>query len=182
MGVWLGLLHFRLAYSLILAYSPDTYLHTTYVYTQSLYIQTTYNVHTFVQEESLDKMPPRRKTFSAGSVPEEFSSDTLKRRSKFSWVKSNFMRRKNEKKILSGSQTDLHSNRSSTSIFSSSSDAVNVQGPDPLRKSVSLELLPTTTDSDESSLLEGNMDDENFQGYLRLVSFLLKIRFHFPYL
>ena len=117
-------------------------------------------------------MPPRRKTFSAGTVPEEFSSDTLKRRSKFSWVKSNFMRRKGEKKILSGSQTDLNApaNRSSSNVTGQSGIAT-LRAPDPLRKSVSLELLPTTTDSDESSqnlILEGGSDD-NFRGYLRLV-------------
>ena len=76
------------------------------------------------------------------------------------------MRRKNDKKVFSGSQTDLNANRSSSSTFSGVSDIMSLHGPDPLRKSVSLELLPTATDSDESShILEG----ENFQGYLRLV-------------
>lgn len=124
----------------------------------------------FLNQDAADIMPPRRKTFSAGTVPEEFSSDTLKRRSKFSWVKSNFMRRKGEKKILSGSQTDLNANRSSSNIITQAGVA-NLRPPDPLRKSVSLELLPTTTDSDESSqnlVLEGGSDD-NFHGYLRLV-------------
>lgn len=77
------------------------------------------------------------------------------------------MRRKGEKKILSGSQTDLNTNHTSSSVISNS----DLHGPDPLRKSVSLELLPTTTDSDESSQIftsEGVLD-ENFQGYLRLV-------------
>lgn len=110
-------------------------------------------------------MPPRRKTFSAGTVPEEFSSDTLKRRSKFSWVKSNFMRRKGEKKILSGSQSDLNTNQSSSNC-SSTPDVINLHVPDPLRKSVSLELLPTTADTDESSQTQG-FHEGKFKGYLR---------------
>lgn len=112
--------------------------------------------------------PPRRKTFSAGSVPDEFSSDTLKRRRKFSWVKSNFMRRKSEKKTMSGSQTDL---KLLGSDSSGNSESVNIPcSLDPLRKSVSLELLPTITGSDESFLSikpEGNTSADHFQGYLR---------------
>ncbi len=107
-------------------------------------------------------MPPRRKTFSAGSVPDDFTSDTLKRRRKFSWVKSNFMRRKSEKKYMSGSQTDLNTNRLSSSNFSGKSDSTSpLHAPDPLRKSVSLELLPT---ADE---LPHNILSDNFHGYLR---------------
>ena len=107
-------------------------------------------------------MPPRRKTFSAGSVPDDFSSDTLKRRRKFSWVKSNFMRRKSEKKFISGSQTDLNTNRLSSSNFNAKSDSASpLHVPDPLRKSVSLELLPTANE------VSHNILSDNFQGYLR---------------
>ena len=107
------------------------------------------------------EMSPRRKTFSAGSVPDDFVSDTLKRRRKFSWVKSNFMRRKSEKKYMSGSQTDLNANRLSN--FSGKSDSTSpLHAPDPLRKSVSLELLPTADELSHTIL-----SDERFQGYLR---------------
>ena len=117
-------------------------------------------------------MQPRRKTFSAGTVPEEFSSDTLKRRRKFSWVKSNFMRRKTDRKIMSGSQTDLNSNRLSSNNLTGNMERMNpLYPPDPLRKSVSLELLPTASDSDESSRDRTSggsiMADNAFQGYLR---------------
>lgn len=108
------------------------------------------------------EVPPRRKTFSAGTVPDDFASDTLKRRRKFSWVKSNFMRRRSEKKFMSGSQTDLNANRLSSSNFSAKSDSTSpLHVPDPLRKSVSLELLPTATE------LSHNILSDNFQGYLR---------------
>lgn len=79
------------------------------------------------------------------------------------------MRRKGEKKIFSGSQSDLNANRSSSN-FSGTPDVLNLHVPDPLRKSVSLELLPTTADSAESSqsqILEG-FHEGNFKGYLRL--------------
>ena len=80
------------------------------------------------------------------------------------------MRRKNEKKILSGSQTDLNANRSSSRL-SITSDQYRC--PDPLRKSVSLELLPTATDSDESSHnIQSGTTDENFHGYLRFVAYV----------
>lgn len=79
------------------------------------------------------------------------------------------MRRKGEKKILSGSQSDLNTNRSSSN-FSSTPDVLNILASDPLRKSVSLELLPTTADSGESSRYQNfeGFHDGNFKGYLRL--------------
>ena len=126
-----------------------------------------------VYQDSVVSKTPRRKTYSAGNVPEEFTSDTLRRRKKFSWVKSNFMRRKNEKKGISGSQTDLNSNRLSSSTLSGSQlERMNPRYPqDPLRKSVSLELLPTATDSDDSShdrkSIGSILSDGGFQGYLR---------------
>lgn len=110
-------------------------------------------------------LPPRCKTFSAGTVPEDFSTDTLKRRRKFSWVKSNFMRRKSDKKI-SGSQTDLNANRFSVTSLNETSGLH--YAPDPLRKSVSLELLPTALESEDMAsqivLQDGR---KQFQGYLR---------------
>ena len=117
----------------------------------------------------------RRKTFSAGNTSEDYASDTLKRRRKFSWVKSNFMRRKTEKKIISGSQTDLNSNRLSTISFDTNPENSRVPHPnDPLRKSVSLELLPTSVESDEN--LQSKMTQEGseqFQGYLRYICMLM---------
>lgn len=113
-------------------------------------------------QEAPEDKPPRRKTFSAGSVPDDFASDTLKRRRKFSWVKSNFMRRKSEKKYMSGSQTDLNSNHLSNTFGGKSDISSPIHPLDPLRKSVSLELLPTA-----EGISPCILTDDNFQGYLR---------------
>lgn len=76
------------------------------------------------------------------------------------------MRRKNDRKAMSGSQIDLNTNR-----LSSSTLGEMVNPPDPLRKSVSLEILPTATDSDDSShdrkSVGSVLSDNAFQGYLR---------------
>ena len=84
------------------------------------------------------------------------------------------MRRKNEKKSLSGSQIDINSNRmSNISLDVNSEKLRQAYATDPLRKSVSLELLPTTTESDESpvhsksELVRSQEGKEQFQGYLR---------------
>lgn len=69
---------------------------------------------------------------------------------------------------MSGSQTDL---KLLGSDSGGNSESVNIPSSlDPLRKSVSLELLPTITGSDESFLSikpEGNTSADHFQGYLR---------------
>ena len=117
---------------------------------------------------------PRRKTFSH---QDEYQSDTLKRRRKFSWVKSGLMRKK-EKKAPSGSQGELNQSRLSQMSFDiqgPTPDMLPPYAPDPMRKSVSLELLPTApegeetpgvgTESHESITSAGK---EQFQGYLRV--------------
>lgn len=73
---------------------------------------------------------------------------------------------------MSGSQTELNSSQLLNSNVSGNLESVSpLYAPDPLRKSVSLELLPTASDSDESSLISktegGMMTEGNFQGYLR---------------
>ena len=118
---------------------------------------------------------PRRKTFSH---QDEYQSDTLKRRRKFSWVKSGLMRKKGKKS--QGSQGDLEQSRLSQMSFDvqagSNPDMLPQYPPDPMRKSVSLEILPSApegeeevpgrvTESHESINSEGK---ERFQGYLRV--------------
>ena len=125
-----------------------------------------------MQDFSTSTMP-RRKTFSH---QDEYQSDTLKRRRKFSWVKSGLMRRKGKK--APGSQGDLEQNRLSQMSFDvqgPTPDMLPQYPPDPMRKSVSLELLPSppegeelqnrTAESHESITDEGK---ERFQGYLRV--------------
>ena len=70
---------------------------------------------------------------------------------------------------MSGSQTDLNSNRLSSSTLSGTNlERMPPHFPDPLRKSVSLELLPTATDSEEDRKSLGSiLSDNGFQGYLR---------------
>ncbi len=124
----------------------------------------------FLWQTSNQHRLPRCNTYTAGTVSDDFSSDTLKRRRKFSWVKSNFMRRKSDKKI-SGSQTDLNSNRLSNMSFNPNQEPSYTS--DPLRKSVSLELLPTSTESDESphhiksKMITSYEGRDQFLGYLR---------------
>lgn len=116
-------------------------------------------------------IPSRGSTFSAGSNSEEYFSDTIKRRRKFSWVKSNFMRRKTEKKI-SGSQTELNSHRLSNTSFDVGQDTRPQHFADPLRKSVSLELLPSAIENQEmyqSRTTISSDGSESTQGYLRYV-------------
>ena len=73
------------------------------------------------------------------------------------------MRRKSEKKYISGSQTDLNSDQSSSTTYCDKSDKISpLHYSDPLRKSVSLELLPTGNE-----LLPSILNSENLQGYLR---------------
>ena len=116
---------------------------------------------------------PRRKTFSH---QDEYQSDTLKRRRKFSWVKSNLMRRKGKKS--SQGQEGAEQNRLSQMSFDiqgPTPDMLPPYTPDPMRKSMSLELLPSAPEVDETSggateahtsvTSEGK---EQFQGYLRV--------------
>lgn len=111
-------------------------------------------------------LPPRRSTFSVGSASEDYNSDTLKRRRKFNWVRSNFMRKKTEKK-MSYSQSELTSRYSNTSFDVPSGGVARSEG-DHLRKSVSLEILPSATEDQEMSV-QSNLHGEATQGYLRYV-------------
>ncbi len=119
---------------------------------------------------------PRRKTFSH---QDEYQSDTLKRRRKFSWVKSGLMKRKG-KKVESGggSQGDLKGARISQMSFDIQSPTPDMLPPypvDPMRKSVSLELLPAAPEAEESPARVCEAHEsvnsegkEQFQGYLRV--------------
>ena len=120
---------------------------------------------------------PRRKTFSH---QDEYQSDTLKRRRKFSWVKSGLIRRKGKKSsVAGGSQGDLEQNRVSQMSFDvqgPSSDMLPQYPPDPMRKSMSLELLPSAPEEPEESstrVCEAHESvtsegKQQFQGYLRV--------------
>lgn len=117
---------------------------------------------------------PRRKTFSNGTNGDEYSSDTLKRRRKFSWMKSGFSRKKGEKKLHNRSQPDLDLQRLSTTNFDEpvSHNLLPPPQVDPLRKSVSLELLPTPSDGSKLPLnhqvSQSEYDQEPYQGYIRV--------------
>ena len=118
---------------------------------------------------------PRRKTFSH---QDEYQSDTLKRRRKFSWVKSGLMKRKGKKtEGGGGSQGDLQQSRVSQMSFDQgpSSDLLPPYPVDPMRKSVSLELLPSAPEAEESPARVCEAHEsvssegkEQFQGYLRV--------------
>ena len=119
---------------------------------------------------------PRRKTFSH---QDEYQSDTLKRRRKFSWVKSGLMKRKSKKvEGGGGSQGDLQQSRVSQMSFDiqgPSSDLLPPYPVDPMRKSVSLELLPSAPEAEESPARVCEAHEsvssegkEQFQGYLRV--------------
>lgn len=113
---------------------------------------------------------PRRKTYSH---QDEYQSETLKRRRKFSWVKSNLLRRK-EKKANSG-QEQSRLSQMSVDVQGPSPVMLPQYPPDPMRKSVSLELLPSAPEVEESPgrIMEAHEcvtpeGKEQFQGYLRV--------------
>lgn len=120
---------------------------------------------------------PRRKTFSH---QDEYQSDTLKRRRKFSWVKSGLIKRKSKKtEEAGGSQGDLKQStrvsQMSFDIQGPSSDILSPYPVDPMRKSVSLELLPSAPETAESPARVCEAHEsvnsegkEQFQGYLRV--------------
>lgn len=108
------------------------------------------------------------RAFSVGSHPQDYSSDSMKRRKKFHWVKSNFMRRRSEKK--SGSHTELNSDRLSNTSFDVGLDTRPTLVADPLRRSVSLELLPSGPEDQEmyhSRTTISSDGIESLRGYLR---------------
>ena len=105
---------------------------------------------------------PRCSTYSAGSASDDYSSDTLKRRRKFNWIKSNFMRRKTEKK-MSYSQSELSSRLSNISF----DIPFDTKEMDPLRKSVSLEILPSAIEGEEMQASCPAVSEGTIQGYLR---------------
>ena len=116
----------------------------------------------------------RRKTFPEGTA-DDYQSDTLKRKRKFSWVKSNFMRKKGDKKSPSDSTT---SHRLSNISFDTQVNSP-ILSTNPTRRSVSLEMLPaedevptpTPVNAQTFSQSQGCISpigSENFQGFLRV--------------
>ena len=123
---------------------------------------------------------PRRNTISHSPGGNDYQSDTLKRKRKFSWIsKPGFIRKKSEKKLPSASQPDLDVHRLSNMSFDLQAEQLpSILNPvDPLRKSVSLELLPTV-ESEEGSTgpplpsrshrAVSPEGADQFQGYLRV--------------
>ncbi len=125
----------------------------------------------------------RRSTVSVSGSSEggEYQSDTLKRRKKFSWMKANFMKRKSaDKRSATISSTDLSSYRFSNMSF----DVPESPMYDPMRRSVSLELLSAAEGEQKGSVgASGAVSSqdisqahrsttpeglERFQGYLRV--------------
>jgi len=123
---------------------------------------------------------PRRNTISHSPGDNDYQSDTLKRKRKFSWIsKPGFIRKKNEKKLPSASQPDLDVHRLSNMSFDLQAEQLpsSTNPLDPLRKSVSLELLPTVESEEVSSgpplpsrshRAVSPEGAEQFQGYLRV--------------
>ncbi len=117
----------------------------------------------------------RRSTISSASKG-DYESDTLKRKKKFSW----FAKRKSEQRTSTASASDLSRHRMSNMSFDIPESPVY----DPLRRSVSLELLSPTGEEEKgdvrTSAAVSSQDVsqahrsttpeglERFQGYLRV--------------
>ena len=120
----------------------------------------------------------RRNTISSGGGDGDYQSDTLKRRRKFSWMKGSLTRKKNDKKAATLSQSDLNSHRLSNMSYDMREGYLQIP-VDSLRKSVSLELLPTTEEERPTADLLQKASSRShralspggvyrFQGYLRV--------------
>ena len=117
----------------------------------------------------------RRKTFPEGAA-DDYQSDTLKRKRKFSWVKSNLMRKKGDRKSTVDSTA---SHRLSNVSFDIQVNPPSILSTDPTRRSVSLEMLPAEDELPTPTPVNAQMfsqshrsispvGSESFRGFLRV--------------